>query len=198
MTLLSSPLRKPACAALLLFACAVVINNHLAPLSAAGAATAGGVTLPLRAARLVFAPPDESLNVPVAGVKAGQVADTWGARRGGGRRHDGQDIFAPRGTPVVSATDGVVVRVGENRLGGQTVSVLGAGGRVYYYAHLNSYAEGLKVGDLVRAGTALGQVGTTGNARGTPPHLHFGVYTPAGSINPLPLLADSRPGNSRK
>jgi peptidoglycan LD-endopeptidase LytH len=68
--------------------------------------------------------------------------------------------------------------------------VLGAGGRVSYYAHLDAYAEGLKVGDVVTTGAVLGSVGTTGNARGTPPHLHFGVYAPGGAIDPLPLLTD--------
>jgi murein DD-endopeptidase MepM/ murein hydrolase activator NlpD len=79
--------------------------------------------------------------------------------------------------------------VGENRLGGNTVTVLGAGGRAYYYAHLDAYAHGLAAGQYVSAGTPLGYVGTTGNAAGTPPHLHFGVYTAQGPINPLPLLA---------
>jgi peptidoglycan LD-endopeptidase LytH len=82
------------------------------------------------------------------------------------------------------------MRIGENSLGGQTVSVIGAGGRVYYYAHLDSYAPGIAEGDYVTPKTVLGYLGTTGNAAGTPPHLHFGVYTPSGAQNPLPLLND--------
>jgi murein DD-endopeptidase MepM/ murein hydrolase activator NlpD len=82
----------------------------------------------------------------------------------------------------------VVVRVGQNRLGGNIVAVLGAAGRYYYYAHLDRYADGLETGQLVEAGQLLGHVGNSGNARGTPPHLHFGVYSAAGAINPLPLL----------
>jgi len=109
---------------------------------------------------------------------------------GGERRHEGQDIFAPRGTPILSATNGFIYKIGENNLGGQTVSVIGSGGRVYYYAHLDSYAKGIEVGDRVTTRTVLGYVGTTGNAQGTPPHLHFGVYTMTGAINPLPLLRD--------
>jgi murein DD-endopeptidase MepM/ murein hydrolase activator NlpD len=81
--------------------------------------------------------------------------------------------------------------LGENALGGNTVFVLGAGGRNYYYAHLDSYAEGLAVGDYVTPGTALGYVGTTGNAAGAAPHLHFGVYTRGGAVDPLPLLRDT-------
>lgn len=68
--------------------------------------------------------------------------------------------------------------------------MIGAGGRVYYYAHFDSYAPGIAEGDYVTPQTVLGYVGTTGNAQGTPPHLHFGVYTPTGAINPLPLLTD--------
>ena len=146
--------------------------------------------LSLRNARLYMKEPDQKLVMPVRTVRAKQVGDSWHAPRDGERLHQGQDIFAPRGTPVHSATEGYVVRIGENRLGGRTVSVLGAGGRVYYYAHLDSYAPGLDVGDYVTPETVLGAVGTTGNAKNTPPHLHFSVYSSAGAVNPLPLLAD--------
>jgi len=134
--------------------------------------------------------PDTKLAMPLENVSKRAIADTWQAARGITRRHEGQDIFAPRGTPILSATKGVIYNVGENTLGGQTVSVIGAGGRVYYYAHLDSYARNIKVGDPVTTRTVLGYVGTTGNAQGTPPHLHFGVYTSTGAINPLPLLTD--------
>ena len=143
-----------------------------------------------RVARLYTQEPDSRIAMPLQDVAKKQVADTWGAPRGTGRRHEGQDIFAPRGTPILSATSGYVYKIGENNLGGQTVSVIGSGGRVYYYAHLDSYAPGLEVGDRVSRRTVLGYVGTTGNAQGTPPHLHFGVYTFTGAINPLPLLTD--------
>jgi murein DD-endopeptidase MepM/ murein hydrolase activator NlpD len=144
----------------------------------------------VQVARLYSQEPDRRLAMPLADVSKRQVADTWGAPRGTGRRHEGQDIFAPKGTPVLSATSGFVYNIGENNLGGQTVSVIGAGGRVYYYAHLDNYAPGLEEGDPVTTRTVLGYVGTTGNAQGTPPHLHFGIYTGSGAINPLPLLTD--------
>lgn len=148
-----------------------------------------------RMAQLYTAEPDQQLAVPVAGVAKSQVNDSWHAPRDGGdRRHEGQDIFAPRGTPVLSATDGYVVRVGENKLGGRTVSVMGAGGRIYYYAHLDAYAPEISFGDYVTPQTVLGFVGTTGNAAGTAPHLHFGVYARGGAINPLAMLTD-RPAN---
>jgi len=143
-----------------------------------------------RVAKLYTQEPHSKIAMPFEDVSKKQITDTWQAPRGVGRKHEGQDIFAPKGTPILSATNGYVYKIGENNLGGQTVSVISSGGRVYYYAHLDSYAPGLKVGDRVTTRTVLGSVGTTGNAQGTPPHLHFGVYTFTGAINPLPLLTD--------
>ncbi len=143
-------------------------------------------------ARLYAMEPEQQIAMPIHNVRVKQIADTWHAPRSGERVHQGQDIFAPRGTPVYSATEGYVVRVGENSLGGNIVSVLGAGGRVYYYAHLDKHAENLAVGNYVTTETILGTVGTTGNARGTAPHLHFGVYTSTGAINPLALLTEKQ------
>ena len=134
--------------------------------------------------------PDQNLEMPVQGVTKSQVADTWHVPREGDRLHEGQDIFAKRGTPVFSATDGYIFRIGENKLGGQTVSVIGAGGRIYYYAHLDSYAPNMAAGDHVTTQTVLGYVGNTGNAASGPTHLHFGVYAREGALNPLPLLTD--------
>lgn len=141
-------------------------------------------------AQLYTKHPDKKLAMPVQDVEKNQVANTWQAPRSVGRLHEGQDIFAPRGTPIFSATAGYVAKIGDNSLGGQTVSVIGAGGWVYYYAHLDAYAPHLAEGDYVTTQTLLGYVGTTGNAAGTPPHLHFGVYAPGGATNPLPLLSD--------
>jgi len=141
-------------------------------------------------ASLYWQKPDTRLAMPLENISKRAIADTWQAPRGTGRRHEGQDIFAARGTPILSATRGIIYNIGENNLGGQTVSVIGSGGRIYYYAHLDAYARGIEVGDQVTTRTVLGYVGTTGNAQGTPPHLHFGIYTPTGAINPLPLLTD--------
>ncbi|MFC4455557.1 M23 family metallopeptidase [Deinococcus sonorensis] len=141
----------------------------------------------LRYSRLLSAPPPavSSLPLPLPGVR---FADTWGGARSEGRTHEGVDIFAPRGTPILSTTEGVVSRVGENRLGGRTVTVTGPGGYHHYYAHLERYPA-LKAGDWVAAGTVVGYVGDSGNARGTPTHLHYGVYTPGWTaVNPYPLL----------
>jgi len=168
--------------------------------SVSGVANAVGdkLLLYVRLARLYTKEPPAKIAMPLAGISRKQIANTWHAPRGSSRLHEGQDIFAARGTQVYSATPGYVFNIGENRLGGQTVSVIGAGGRVYYYAHLDAYADGLEEGAYVTPQTVLGSVGTTGNAQGTPPHLHFGVYMTSGAINPLPLLADRTLERSRQ
>lgn len=130
------------------------------------------------------APTRGSLPVPVPG---GNFVDTWGGPRSGGRKHEGVDIFARRNTPIRSTTPGMVLNVGPNSLGGRTVMVLGPGGQRHYYAHLERYAD-IGRGDWVKVGTVLGYVGDSGNAKGTPPHLHYGIYTAQGAINPYPLL----------
>ncbi|HST44859.1 MAG TPA: M23 family metallopeptidase [Luteimonas sp.] len=133
-------------------------------------------------------PAPTALMVPVDGVAAGRIADTFGAPRGRDRRHEGVDIFAPRGTPVLSASRGVVTSIREGGLGGRQVWVMGPGRQRHYYAHLERWEPTLAVGDLVYAGDVLGEVGDTGNARGTPPHLHYGLYGGGGAVDPLPLI----------
>lgn len=170
--------------------CLVLLFVALKNLDVARVPGVGQAALPFRVAALSAREPDSALAMPVEGVRVAQVGDSWHAPRSGGRQHEGQDIFAGRGTAVRSATEGYVVRVGESPLGGKTVWVAGAGARSYYYAHLDSYAPGLAAGDYVTQESVLGYVGTTGNAAGGAPHLHFGVYSAGGVIDPLPLLAD--------
>lgn len=143
-------------------------------------------------ARLTMMTKPAFLPVPVDGVAARGLRDTWGGARGEGRKHEGIDIFARRGTPVRAATEGIVVDVGVNRLGGQVVWVLGPGGQRHYYAHLERYGD-IEDGERIAAGRVLGYVGTTGNAQGTPPHLHYGIYGLGGAINPYPLLVATPP-----
>ncbi|MDG2525544.1 M23 family metallopeptidase [Stenotrophomonas sp. HITSZ_GD] len=133
-------------------------------------------------------PAPTALPMPVEGVRARQVADTFGAPRGQDRRHAGVDIFAKAGTPVRATTPGIVVAISDRGLGGRQVWVLGPARERHYYAHLRDWAPGLKEGDIVAPGTPLGSVGNTGNARTTPPHLHYGVYAADGARDPLPLL----------
>lgn len=132
--------------------------------------------------------PPAQLRIPVAHPAAPRIVNTWAAPRPGGRRHEGVDIFAPRNTPVVSTTRGLVTRVGTNTLGGQVVWVLGPGLESHYYAHLERFAD-VRPGDIVDAGDVLGYVGRTGNARGTPFHLHYGIYRLGKAENPYPRLA---------
>ena len=132
------------------------------------------------------------LEVPVHGVQRPSLHSSWGEPRSGHRRHAGIDIFARRGTPVVAAAEGIVVRIGTtDRLGGNTVWVAGKPSTLYYYAHLEGFRAGLRVGDHVAAGDVIGRVGNTGNARTTPPHLHFGMYPAARAfwpVDPTPML----------
>lgn len=141
---------------------------------------------PLHTVRLALTPAPQTLRVPVANVDRRSLHDTWGATRSGGRRHKGIDIFAPRGTPVLAATDGVVWSTRGNALGGTVAWVFGPSAQFHYYAHLDTLA--VESGARVRAGQTIGTVGNTGNARTTPPHLHYAVYTARGPLNPYPLL----------
>jgi peptidoglycan LD-endopeptidase LytH len=142
--------------------------------------------------RVSTTPAPAALPMPVVGVAPGALHDSWHAQRSGGRKHEGIDIFARRGTPVVSPVSGIVTSVGQDRLGGNIVRVMGPGRQVHYFAHLDRIAP-IRRWDLVSAGDVLGYVGNTGNARGGSPHLHYGIYTAAaGAINPYPLLRASR------
>lgn len=128
-----------------------------------------------------------SLAFPVSGSKAA-VGSVWGAIRDGGKRsHEGIDIFAPKLTPAVAAADGFVVGVREGGIGGKVVW-LRPEGKSYtlYYAHLDQQL--VHEGQQVKEGDVVGLVGNTGNARTTPSHLHFGIYTHGGAVDPLPFV----------
>jgi murein DD-endopeptidase MepM/ murein hydrolase activator NlpD len=115
------------------------------------------------------------LMVPVDGVRVAAVPDNFSAGRGG-RAHNAHDIMAPRGTPVLAADDGRVIRLANNALGGLTIYATDPDERlVYYYAHLDGYEAGLKAGARIRKGDVIGFVGSTGNASPSAPHLHFQV-----------------------
>ena len=129
-------------------------------------------------------PAENSLPNPVPGQG---LTDTWGAARSQGRTHEGIDIFADRGTPIQSTTPGIVSKVGNNNLGGRVVVVVGPGGAGHYYAHLEDYAD-IAPNDWVEAGDVIGYVGDSGNAKGTPPHLHYGIYINGSAVNPYPLM----------
>ncbi len=130
-----------------------------------------------------------ALLFPVVGRGRANVHSFFGAARGG-RDHQGIDIFAPRGTPVVAATDGWISSTTPNKLGGNVVWLWDARrDQSLYYAHLDKHA--VSRGDRVAKGDVLGFVGNTGNARTTAPHLHFGIYRRGrGAIDPLYYVVD--------
>jgi murein DD-endopeptidase MepM/ murein hydrolase activator NlpD len=121
------------------------------------------------------------LAVPVQGVRAAQLRDTFQDSRGLKRSHQAIDIMAAWGTPVLAADDGQVVKITSNRGGGLTLYQVDPSGRlVYYYAHLAGYVDNLREGQKVRRGEVIAYVGTTGNAPQSTPHLHFAVLTLTG------------------
>lgn len=122
------------------------------------------------------------LQCPVAGM---HFMNDWGFPRSGGRFHEGNDLFAPRGTPAVAVVSGEAVQT-TGSIGGHQVKLLGDDGATYYYTHL----DGFGASGRVSAGQVVGYVGNTGNAAGGPPHVHFEVHPGAGAaVNPYPRLA---------
>jgi murein DD-endopeptidase MepM/ murein hydrolase activator NlpD len=143
------------------------------------------------------------LAIPVSGVAAGQLQDTYTQSRGGGSRvHNAIDIMAPRGTPVVAAAPGIVEKLYFSQGGGGISAYVRSPDRqwISYYAHLDAYAQGLREGQPVERGDPIGTVGFTGNASPEGPHLHFAVHRMAEgeawhagtAVNPYPLLAGAR------
>jgi murein DD-endopeptidase MepM/ murein hydrolase activator NlpD len=141
--------------------------------------------------------PAGRLMIPVLGVTAADLTDSFADDRGG-RRHDAIDIMAPAGTPVVAAAPGTVEKLFVSDAGGNTIYVRSGDRRtIHYYAHLKAYASGLAEGQPVRQGQQLGTVGSTGNADPAAPHLHFAVlslapdahwWDDATAIDPFPLF----------
>ena len=138
------------------------------------------------------------LIVPLPGVKASELRDTFNEMRGGGsRKHEALDIMAPRGTPVLSASAGRVLKLHNSKDGGLMIYAADASNRfVLMYAHLDHYADGMRDSLPLRQGQIIGYVGTTGNAAENAPHLHFAIAHPRDvklwwtgtAIDPRPLL----------
>lgn len=135
------------------------------------------------------ADPGGAMACPVDGFHS--FSDTWGAPRSGGRKHEGVDMLADRGTPVVAVEDGTIHRMSNTSRGGIAVWLDGIGGDRYYYAHLDAWAAGLSVGQTVSRGEKIGTVGTTGNAPAHIPHLHWEFHPDRGGpVNPTPLARE--------
>jgi murein DD-endopeptidase MepM/ murein hydrolase activator NlpD len=143
------------------------------------------------------------LMIPVEGIEQRTLRDTFHEQRSGGRIHMATDILALRGTPVLSASDGRIVKLASGGAGGITIYVADASGRyLHYYAHLEGYAPGIKEGLQVREGQVIGFVGTTGNAPPNTPHLHYQVmrsdkdYWNGSPIDVRPFM--TKPGRMRQ
>lgn len=169
----------------------IVIRANRPP-AAAEAASAEAVLEPGELA------PGASLLIPVRGIRPDQLRDSYADARSGGRVHNAIDIMAPGGTPVLAAADGTIHRLRTGGLGGVTIYQIGTDGRtLYYYAHLQRYAAGIRDGTPVRRGQVIAYVGDTGNAGAGNYHLHFSVgrlsdparYWDSDNVNPYPLLA---------
>ncbi|BDU16910.1 M23 family metallopeptidase [Lysobacter auxotrophicus] len=140
---------------------------------------------------------DGALTIPVQGVTAAQLHDTFSDARAQGRVHEAIDIMAPRGTPVIAVADGTVEKLFTSVPGGLTIYQFEPSGRyAYYYAHLDRYADGLREKQPIRRGDVIGYVGSTGNADPSAPHLHFAIFElgperqwwKGTALNPYPVL----------
>ncbi|HEY0179759.1 MAG TPA: M23 family metallopeptidase [Dokdonella sp.] len=173
---------------------------HHAPAAAAADAVPAAASGGARPPGVPDSVPVEAVSgllIPVQGVKAADLVDTFTHARSEGRVHDAIDIMAPRGTPVLAAHDGTVVKLFDSKRGGLTVYEFDPTRQVvYYYAHLDRYAPGLVEGQTLHRGDVLGFVGSTGDANADAPHLHFELqilgpekqWWRATSINPyVPL-----------
>lgn len=168
------------------------------PPRATATATTTAPASPGAAIASALSVPDATpLRLPVEGAHIPDLKDNFVETRGGKRQHEAIDILAPRGTPVVAAVDGTVAKLFTSQQGGLTVYEFDRSGTYcYYYAHLDRYAPGLAEGMALRRGERIGDVGTSGNAPKSTPHLHFAVFRlgpekkwwQGEAVNPYPLL----------
>lgn len=191
--------------ALGVFICLTGISPDPAPVAAilpaiVAPATPSGAIAPVVApAPAVGAVPPvvAQLLIPVAGISASQLNDTFNQARDAECRHEALDIPAPKGTQVLAVADGKIVKLFDSKPGGLTVYQFDTSEKfAYYYAHLDRYAAGINEGTALKRGDLIGYVGTTGNADPATPHLHFAIFAlspdkqwwKGSPINPYPLL----------
>ena len=184
---------------ILAYSVALPARDDAAP-SAAPGAPAEKAEAPMARPPVTVGP--SGLAVPVAGIRPDQLSDTFTQARGGGRPHDAIDIMAPAGTPVVAAAEGTVEKLFFSNGGGGITAYVRSPDRqwIYYYAHLQDYAPGLREGQRLARGDPIGRVGSTGNANPAGPHLHFAIHRMGAderwwqgrAVNPYPLLAGQR------
>ena len=132
-------------------------------------------------------PPEATPGFQCPVLGGASFINTWGAPRSGGRTHKGVDMFNSRNTPLVAVVDGTV-RFSSNSLGGVSTHVYADDGITYYYAHLESHPTNISSGQRVSAGTIVGYLGNSGNARFTSPHVHFEIRPNGVAVNPYPTV----------
>lgn len=171
--------------------------SRAAPAAMASSAAPAAPSAPSPAPPVSTPADGSALLLPVQGITAAQLQDTFTDARSEGRVHDAIDILAPAGTPVLAVADGTIEKLFNSDRGGLTVYQFEPGGRYcYYYAHLERYADGLAEKQTVTRGQVIGYVGSTGNASPEAPHLHFEIHTlgpekqwwKGASLNPYPVL----------
>jgi len=169
------------------------------PSEPAGTPNVEPTIVPSPAAASIASPGE--LMIPVVGIRADQLTDTYTASRANGRAHDAIDIPAPAGTPVVAAVSGRVAKFFDSVPGGITIYVLADDGKyMYYYAHLQRRADNIKEGDHVDQGKVIAYVGDTGNAGPGNTHLHFSIaqvtdpkrFWEGTYVNPFPFLRSGK------
>lgn len=179
----------------------VTAYDLLGATSAPAVPAGGSVWRPESEARASASKEEVKFSIPVQGIRAAELIDTWDQTRTAGRLHRAIDIPAPTGTPVLAAMDGRIEKLFASDRGGLTIYQRSEDGRLMlYYAHLEGYRRGLTEGETARRGQVIATVGASGNADPAVPHLHFQILrtTPdadwnAGEpINPYPLLAGKR------
>ncbi|QHB72710.1 M23 family metallopeptidase [Stenotrophomonas sp. 364] len=175
----------------------LVASSRAAPTAMASSAAPATPPAPSPAPTVSTPADGSALLLPVQGITAAQLQDTFTDARSEGRVHDAIDILAPAGTPVLAVADGTIEKLFNSDRGGLTVYQFEPGGRYcYYYAHLERYADGLAEKQTVTRGQVIGYVGSTGNASPEAPHLHFEIHTlgpekhwwEGASLNPYPVL----------
>jgi murein DD-endopeptidase MepM/ murein hydrolase activator NlpD len=175
----------------------IAISGHAQVGIAGSNSTQKGVWAQPASAVVIVEPVPHQLLIPVEGVSASQLSDTFNQARGNDRRHEALDIPATKGTHVFAVADGKVAKLFDSKPGGLTIYQFDTSEKyAYYYAHLDRYAEGIEEGTILKRGDLIGYVGATGNADAATPHLHFTIFelgpekkwwqgTP---INPFSLL----------
>jgi murein DD-endopeptidase MepM/ murein hydrolase activator NlpD len=140
------------------------------------------------------------LIMPIRDYDTARLHDSFNETRGGKRRHEALDIMAPRGTPVVAVDDGAVAKLFTSAAGGITIYQIDPNEKfIYYYAHLDRYAPGVREGAMLKRGDTIGFVGSTGNAQANAPHLHFTIFQlgpdkkwwTGKAVNPYPYLTQA-------